>query len=501
MHYYLPTAILLSVLFTAVNAVTTSSGDIFGHPASKSPSVIEYLGIPYAQAPVGELRFAPPVGFATTEIFKATDFVPIPYPNKTDNFNRIVDAFLGQGAVFGEDCLTLNVWAKNSTELGRAVMVFFYGGRFDIGGTNSPFYNGQYLADSEDIVVITVNYRTNIFGFPGAPQTTQNLGLLDQRLALEWVRSNAAAFAGDPARITIFGQSAGGIAVDYHAFAFADDPIAAGVIAQSGTALSLAANTPEVALGHWTTASGIIGCASDGDDPAVVMQCMRSKNFSQILAAEAQIVTAGDPTLLPSPPFQPTVDNITVFADYLALSEAGQFAKLPYLVGSTDNEAGLYRVPALAFGLSISDSQWDLFNLAGFTCPASRSALSRSTAGVPTWRYRYFGDWDNLRLFPGSGAYHGSELEMVFGTAEDVSGEASGVQQEGVSGMMRQAWGAFAKDPRAGLTALGWPQYEPNTLVRIAFEDEETVSLVNPSVYDEPCSTLGDSLSAAQGAF
>ncbi|KAJ6467943.1 carboxylesterase [Mycena vulgaris] len=470
-------ASLVAVALVETNGVPTSSGEVIGHPASSRPGVMEFLGIPFARAPVGDLRFAPPVGFENKGvIISATTFsaacpyvsstATIAYPNKTANFDRIVGKFLGEGGIIGEDCLTLNVWSKHaaSTEPGKAVMVFFYGGRFAIGGTNNSFYNGQYLADSEDVVVVTVNYRTNIFGFPGAPNATQNLGLLDQRLALEWVRTNAAAFAGDPARIIIFGQSAGGESVEYHSFAFVDDPIAAGLVSQSGTAFSFVPNTPEVAARYWGNATVAVGCASGKDDEEII----------DIVAAGAQVVAVGNPTLLLPPAFQPTVDNITVFTDYAALSAAGKFAKLGFTAG-----------------LNLSDALWALFSAEAFTCATSQTASFRANAGVPTWRYRYFGDWDNLRLYAGSGAYHGSELEMVFGTGEDVSGRKNGALEEGVSRMMRRAWGAFARDPGAGL----------NTLVRLAFGDEEGVSFVSPGVYDAPCVALGGSVAGAQGAF
>jgi carboxylesterase type B len=104
--------------------------------------------------------------------------------------------------------------------------------------TNSPLYNEQYLADAEDVVLITVNFRINIFGYPGAPGYSQNLGLQDQRLAVLWIRDNIASFLGGSSRITIFGQFSGSVAVDYWVYAYPHDPVVAGLISHSGDVFS-----------------------------------------------------------------------------------------------------------------------------------------------------------------------------------------------------------------------------------------------------------------------
>jgi cholinesterase len=106
---------------------------------------------------------------------------------------------MGQsGHNFSEDCLSLNIWTKpQSGEKAKAVLLWIYGGAFSVGSTNAPYYNGARLADEEDVIVASVNYRVNIFGFPNAPGLPdQNVALLDQRLAVEWLRDNIAAFGG-----------------------------------------------------------------------------------------------------------------------------------------------------------------------------------------------------------------------------------------------------------------------------------------------------------------
>jgi carboxylesterase type B len=155
--------------------------------------------------------------------------------------------------------------------------------------------------------------------------------MLDQRLALEWLRDNVAAFGGDASRITIFGQSAGSVSVGYHAYAWETDPIVAGYILESGTPHSWAPLTPEVGASHWFNASGTLGCGTSGD----VLACMQAANLTSLLAAIAAVPF--DPTnALFQPQFQPVIDDITVFSDYSALAAAGKFAKLvntsPHLV-------------------------------------------------------------------------------------------------------------------------------------------------------------------------
>ena len=119
-------------------------------------------------------------------------------------------------------------------------------------------------------------------------------------------------------------------------------------------------------------------------------------------------------------------------------------------------------------------SSWDEFNLEDFTCPTSTESDNRAAHGVPTWRFRYVADWSNLRLYtnPSSGAYHGSDLEMVLGVSQDVSGLPESGPEMQLQAYMMQAWAAFADDPVNGLTKeIGWPTYNSGeaTLVSPGF--------------------------------
>ena len=373
---------------------------------------------------------------------------------------------------------------------------------------HSPFYSGQYLADNEDVIVVTINYRLGFFGFSGAPGIEQNAGLRDQRSAVEWVKDNILGFGGDPDRIIIFGQSAGGAAVDYWAYAYQQDPIVAGMISHSGTALSYIPNTPEYSQSIYHNVSAALGCgnSTEGQDP---LSCLRQKNITEILLA-ARNVPALPTQALAQATFHPTVDNITVFADYAALGASGSFANIPYLAGAGDYEAGFYRVSAFGANVSLPPDKWALFNERAFTCPTKYANDFRIAHGIPTWRYRYMGDFDNLRLYdswgdyPNSGSYHGSDLTALFGTAEDVTGEPSSAEQDLFSRYMQGAWAAFGRDPVRGLGLYGWPSYAPNTssLVLLANGNHARPEFVASELYDESCPPVSkNDPTPGRGAF
>lgn len=259
-----------------------------------------------------------------------------------------------------------------------------------------------------------LSYRLGILGFSGAPGLEQNAGLRDQRSAVEWVRDNIAVFGGDPSPIIIFGQSAGGSSVDYWAYTYKDDPIVAGHISHSGTAFSYVPNNVSYAEALWYNVSGTLGCGDrTATDPETVIACVRAQNVADILAAALK-VPALPTQALPQATFHPTVDNETVLSlgEYTARAKSGSFAKIPYLAGHGDYEAGFYRVSAYGQNITLSPAQWELYNQRAFTCPTKYATDARVQAGVPKWRYRYMGNWPNLRLYegrdgyPDSGAYH-----------------------------------------------------------------------------------------------
>jgi carboxylesterase type B len=171
------------------------------------------------------------------------------------------------------------------------------------------------------------SYRLNIFGFSGAPGLPQNVALLDQRMAVEWVHRNIAGFGGDPDRITIFGQSAGGASVDYYSYAWKAKPLVAGLISHSGTALSFVPNTPSQTASYFYHVAETLDCGNADSDSNEVVKCLRKKSWEEVVRATAKVPFAPSPAL-PQPVFHPTVDNITVFSDYPSRSRNGEFASI-----------------------------------------------------------------------------------------------------------------------------------------------------------------------------
>lgn len=220
---------------TIENSVRCANGTFVG--SVEDNGVLAFKGIPYAQAPVGPLRWkAPQPAEASDEVFEAKEFG-----------NSAIQPYSPTEAAStrtrSEDCLTLNIWTKDLTQKNKPVMVWIHGGSYASGGTGDPLYEGRYLvADNPDIVLVTINYRVNMLGFidfshvpggeafPDAPY----LGILDQQMALRWVKQNIAAFGGNPDNVTIFGESAGGGSVSCHLVAKGSEGLFQHAIAMSG---------------------------------------------------------------------------------------------------------------------------------------------------------------------------------------------------------------------------------------------------------------------------
>ena len=217
--------------------VNTKYGTVQG-VACDAKGVAAYKGIPYAKPPIGDLRWQAPQKPDSWEGVRLCDTFGSPCMQTLrpeGNFYRTefyTHKFHPYPPKWGEDCLYLNIWtAAENQKAGLPVMVWIHGGGFTQGYGHEPRYDGQTLA-SNGVILVSINYRLNIFGFFGCKALTEesarsgNYGILDQLAAIEWIKENIEAFGGNPNNITIFGQSAGAISVQ----TIAASPLAAGKV-------------------------------------------------------------------------------------------------------------------------------------------------------------------------------------------------------------------------------------------------------------------------------
>lgn len=309
----------------ADDQVQTKSGLLSG--TTDETGVRTYRGIPYAEPPIGELRWKPPQPVKPWEgVRKAKKFAPraMQLPIFPDmNF---------RSAGMSEDCLYLNVWtpAKSADE-SLPVLVYFYGGGFIAGDGSEPRYDGANMA-RKGIVAVTVNYRLGLFGFLAHPELTResphhasgNYGLLDQAEALRWVQQNITAFGGDPKRVTIAGESAGSISVSALMVSPLSKNNIAGAIGESGSLLSTLA---PVSLAE----AEQVGARFAADVGAKSLADLRKLPAEELLKAKSGAGVGK---------FRITVDGYFLPEKAFDLFTAGKQARVPLLVGWNTEESG-----------------------------------------------------------------------------------------------------------------------------------------------------------------
>lgn len=265
-----------------------------------------------------------------------------------------------------------------------------------------------------------------------------------------------------------------------YSYAWTKDPIATGFIPESGNAIGWGLpNSAAFAASAWYDTSSTLGCGDSNSDSEAVLSCMRRQNYTAVLDATPE--AKGTSSILGF--FGPTVDDTLVFSDYRSRTPA----KVPMLIGNNDYEGGLFRTQFGLAGQFYPDKFWTALNLQAFTCPTGIRANLSVAAGNPTWRYRYHGVFPNLDISSEGGAYHVAEVPMLFNTAtENIPATP---EQVSIGNYMRGAWAAFAKDPTDGLTAYGWPRFDPSkdSLVRLAYKNITGPNLINPYRYDADC--------------
>ena len=467
----IPTALRLAVVGSAVFSgvlgfhrappphVKIDTGSLEGLDTA---GVMVFRGIPYARPPVGALRWRAPLptrpwqGVRDAKQLGRNCIQHQPYPD--------IDPF---AAGVSEDCLFLNVWTKSvdARATRRPVMVWIHGGGFFAGFGGEERHNGARLA-KKGAVVVTLNYRLGAFGFLAHPafaaespyHAAGNYGLLDQIAALRWVQRNIARFGGDPSRVTIFGESAGGISVG----SLIASPLAKGLfqraILESGTGVSIgiaSRDTAQVVAMKFAESLRVSGVS------AAAAARLRAFSAQTILNASLHVAPPGQPA------FWPVVDGWV----------------LPHPVDSALLKGAANLVPVIAGTNRDEGDQW-------MGAPTRTFARLISARGVPTYVYMFsrVGEDSANRA---RGAYHSAEITFVFGRPHPLQASAGSAPYDStVAEAMSDYWVSFATtgDPNSGPSAgkwPRWPRYESATDALLEIGPEiKARTMVKRAVYD-----------------
>ncbi|KAI3325437.1 carboxylesterase [Xylariaceae sp. AK1471] len=450
--------------------VETSTGRYTGLQDPKYSGVREFRNIPYAEPPVGKLRWRPPVALQPSRQHHYSYRFPPPCPQYLSSSlslwnSNITDFSISPGdqsyhagemaQTSAEDCLSLAVWTPINVTSGDKLPVglFVPGGSFKGGGLGAPYHNpAGWINRTQQHIMVTINYRVNIFGFPNAAGLEdQNVGILDQRLALEWVYSNIEAFGGDRNRITLWGHSAGALSVDILNFAYTDDPLAAAFFLMSGTAMRTFAQGDNALQTNFSFVAKKLGCDFP-EDAEAELECMQQVPATLISNFVGHY---GDNRTKPALFFRPTADDNIIYKNYTDRALKGHISRAPALVSDTSNEQSsliAYPVDNLSSGPNKTDV--DKGTLSDFICPAYNTSNVRADNKLTTYRYQYVGNYSNITPYSWMGAYHGADLPMIFGTY-NLSGGATDFERQ-VAEKMQDYVLAFLADPQDGLSNLGW---------------------------------------------
>jgi para-nitrobenzyl esterase len=456
--------------------------------------VRSFKGIPFARPPVGDLRWREPQPVKNWKGVRNADKFG---PRCMQRTSPTADYWFRSNGM-SEDCLYLNVWtpAKSDTER-LPVLVYIFGGGFQNGGGSEPRYDGGSMA-RKGIVAVTVNYRTNIFGFFSHPELTKesphhasgNYGLLDQVAALEWVQRNIAAFGGDPNKVTIAGESAGSISVSALMASPLSRNLIAGAIGESGAMIS---SLPARPLAE-TEEEGLRFAASAGASSLAALRAMTAEQIQEAVAKSPRMrfSTDLDGYFLPKP-----------LADIYA---AGEQAKVPLLAGSNSEEQG----PRAVLGTSeptpenFANAVRRLYGdragevLKAFA-PSTReevleaatelasarfiaygtwkwAVLQEKTGGKPV--YRYFYAHPRPKFLPAAargdeapaprGAVHSAEIQYAMGNLPLDPRYSWAPADYKVSEVMQAYFANFIKAGNPNGPGLpNWPAYTPDTHYQI----------------------------------
>jgi len=470
-------------------AVKCVNGTFVG---KKTDGIIAFKGIPFVgEQPVGKNRFKKPVPFGKDEgIYEAYHFGKGALQPETPDDR-------GALAVLGEDCLYLNIWKNTSdTTEKKPVMVWIHGGGFTQGSTVNPLYDGfNFVRDNGDVILVTIAYRLGGLGFlhlshlPDGKDypDAQNLGILDQLMALRWVHENIAAFGGDPENVTIFGESAGGASVSLLPLIPETRGYIRRVIAQSGTPVFTSSTEEAIAAAN------------------ELLETLNCKTVAELCACPAEKIatTAGtilalrdwperDGHILPLDPYDAYLKGEAKEIDILEgcnKDEMGQFAYFMTPEGFTEYFTARYNyrfstmppedveMAKVFMGNTLGNRFHKIFKFGDqvfFIAPVFRMSENHTAAGGRTYHY-FFRVETSIPYFLSG---HAAELPAVFNNPQDTffSGRP---YNDTFNHTVQRMWVNFAKKGDPSLTAeesptgkaIQWDLYNADTKPVMVFDE------------------------------
>ncbi|XP_065435007.1 acetylcholinesterase-like [Chrysemys picta bellii] len=448
--------------------VLTTSGPIRGKRLQAgSSTVTAFLGIPYAEPPVGTLRFQKPLPHQPwSQILETTSFGNVCHQHPIPTYPE--DELFTPTRPQSEDCLFLNIWVPHPRPPAPApILIWIHSGGFFSGAASLKIYDGRFLAATENVIVASMNYRLGALGFLSLPPAAPgNAGLWDQRLALHWLRDNAAAFGGEPAHVMLSGHGSGAASVGFHLLSPGSRPLFTRAVLQSGSPTApWAWISLEEAKERGHRLGQLLGC-TDSDDTALV-GCLQVKEPGEFPKHEFSVLHHRD---LLGFPFVPTTDGDFLPDSPSRLLQAKQSQPIPIAAGFTANEGSyllLFGAPTLhlqnASNVGMEELlqvlklivpgapeeavqavawwysqegekqgkaqyRWAMEQIAGdyaIVCPVAELARREAEAGNPVFAYSFNQRPSGLSTAEWTGVPHGSELPYQFGTLWSLAGANS----------------------------------------------------------------------------
>ena len=447
-----------------------------------------FRGIPYAEPPINNLRWKSPIPAKKNLKIDARQFKPACMQDRynTDWYHNVIKAFGSDPSLFdhvdsiSEDCLYLNIWTKSlETSARKPVMVWIHGGNDTAGWSYEPDYIGHNLSN-KDVVVVSIGYRLNIFGFfrhPNMIKQTGNFGLEDQILSLQWLKENIEYFGGDPKNITIFGESAGGAHISYHLASTASDGLFEKAIIQSGGYNLIS----PYSLLDIQDAYSLAKEATDIISPNN-FEALRKIDSNKLLDASKAM----------GYPFHPIIDGDLIQKEILNIYSSGNLHKVDLIIGSNKNEEYLYidkemsiedlikqitdrnpgKVERIMSLLDLSDIPLasDRVGTNQLTaCPSIFIARQMTKSGNKVYQYLFSKQRVNSENIL---SYHGAEIPYVFGT-HDLYLPTTNKDQKLTASIMNY-WTQFAK--------TGNPNSEDTDVFWSEFSDDENYIILDTTI-------------------